>query len=66
LATEALVPAWIIQRLECGKPVDKRFLPALAVVLGVPYCKLLCGDHSCLERACVSALSAQIAQIRPR
>jgi transcriptional regulator with XRE-family HTH domain len=58
LAKEAGVLACTIQRLESGKPVDKRFLPPLASALGVPYCRLLCGDHCCVERACVHARSA--------
>ena len=53
LASEAGILACTIQRLESGKPVDKRFLPPLATALGVPYCQLLCGDHSCAECACV-------------
>jgi len=53
LATEAGVLSGTIRRLESGKPVDKRILPALAAALGVPYCRLICGDHSCAERACV-------------
>jgi transcriptional regulator with XRE-family HTH domain len=55
LAREADVLATTIHRLESGKPVDKRVLPALATTLGLPYCRLLCGDHSCAERACVRA-----------
>jgi transcriptional regulator with XRE-family HTH domain len=31
-----------IRRLESGKPVDKRILPALATALGVPLCQRLC------------------------
>ena len=53
LATEAGVLAGTIRRIEAGKPVDKRILPAVAAALGVPYCRLICGDHSCAERACV-------------
>ncbi|MBV8368967.1 MAG: helix-turn-helix transcriptional regulator [Candidatus Eremiobacteraeota bacterium] len=53
LATEAGVLSGTIRRLESGKPVDKRILSAVAVALGVPYCRLLCGEHSCAERACV-------------
>jgi len=59
LATEAGILACTIQQLESGNPVNKRILPALAAALGVPYCRLLCGDHSCSERACVST-----AQVR--
>lgn len=53
LATEAGVFAGTIQRLESGQPVDKRVLPALATALRVPLCRLVCGDHSCAERACI-------------
>ena len=53
LATAAAVLACTIQRLESGQPVDKRVLPALAAALGVPLCRLVCGEHSCAERACV-------------
>jgi DNA-binding XRE family transcriptional regulator len=56
LATAAGVLACTIQRLESGKPIDKRVLPALAIALGVPYCGLLCGDHNCAERACVQPM----------
>jgi transcriptional regulator with XRE-family HTH domain len=44
-----------IRRLESGKLIDKRELPPLAAALGVPLCRLLCGDHSCAKRACVPA-----------
>ena len=57
LAREAGILSCTIQRLDLGKPVDKLFLPPLATALGVPYCELLCGDHSCAERACVQAPS---------
>ena len=53
LAAEAGVLACMIQRLESGKPVDKRILPALAGALRVPFCRLVCGEHACSERACV-------------
>jgi DNA-binding XRE family transcriptional regulator len=53
LATAAGVLACTIQRLESGKPADKRVLPALARALGVPVCRLVCGEHNCVERACV-------------
>ncbi len=36
LATAAGIFAGTIQRLESGKPADKRVLPALATALGVP------------------------------
>ena len=55
LATAAGVFAGTIQRLESGKAADKRVLPALATALGVPYCRLVCGDHCCAERAFVPA-----------
>ena len=53
LAMEAGIFAGTIKRLESGKPADKRVLPALARALGVPFCHLVCGEHSCAERACV-------------
>jgi DNA-binding XRE family transcriptional regulator len=55
LATAADIFAGTIQRLESGKPADKRVLPALARALGVPVCRLVCGEHNCVERACVRA-----------
>jgi DNA-binding XRE family transcriptional regulator len=57
LAEDSGVFVGTIKRLESGKPVDKRELPALAATLRVPLCQLLCGDHSCAERACVPALA---------
>ena len=54
LAREADVFAGTIQSLESSKPVDKRVLPLLAVALGVPLCRLVCGEHDCSKRACVS------------
>lgn len=53
LAKAADVFAGTVQRLESGKPVDKRVMPALASALDVPLCRLVCGEHSCAERACV-------------
>jgi transcriptional regulator with XRE-family HTH domain len=53
LAIAAGVFAGAIKCLESGKPADKRVLPALARALGVPLCRLVCGEHSCVERACV-------------
>jgi transcriptional regulator with XRE-family HTH domain len=53
LATKAGVLAGTIRRIESGKPVDKRILPAVAAALAVPYCRLICGDHSCAKHACV-------------
>jgi transcriptional regulator with XRE-family HTH domain len=41
LAREANVLAATIRQLESGKPADKRVLPALAAVLGMPLCKLV-------------------------
>ena len=54
LATAAGVFAGTIKCLESGKPADKRVLPDLAKALGVPICRLVCGEHSCVERACMS------------
>jgi transcriptional regulator with XRE-family HTH domain len=53
LATAAGVFAGTIECLKSGKPADKRVLPALARALGVPVCRLVCGEHNCAERACV-------------
>jgi DNA-binding XRE family transcriptional regulator len=53
LATAAGVFAGTIKCLESGKPADKRVLPALARALGMPVCRLVCGEHNCVERACV-------------
>jgi transcriptional regulator with XRE-family HTH domain len=55
LAEDSGVFVGTIKRLEAGQPVDKRELPALAAALSVPLCQLLCGHHSCAERACVPA-----------
>jgi len=52
LATASGVFSGTIKGLESGKATDKRVLPALATALGVPLCHLVCGDHSCAERAC--------------
>jgi transcriptional regulator with XRE-family HTH domain len=59
LEREADVFAGTIRRLESGKPADKRVLPALAAALGVPLCQLVCGEHSCTERACIQASSSK-------
>jgi transcriptional regulator with XRE-family HTH domain len=59
LATAAGVFAGTIKRLESGKPADKRVLPDLARALGVPICRLVCGDHNCAERACAPARLAR-------
>lgn len=64
LAMTADVFAGTIQRLESGKRTDKRVLSALATALGVPFCLLVCGNHSCAERACVPAQSARDPQER--
>jgi len=64
LAKAAGIFAGTIRRLESGKPVDKRVLPALATALSVPLCRLVCGDHSCAERACVRARPARAPQQR--
>jgi transcriptional regulator with XRE-family HTH domain len=65
LAEDAGVFVGTIKRLEGGLPVDKRELPPLAKALGVPFCELLCGDHDCAERACVSAPMAAEPSARP-
>ena len=64
LATAAGIFAGTFQRLESGKPADKRVLPAIATALGVPFCLLVCGDHSCIDRACVRARSPRTLQQR--
>jgi transcriptional regulator with XRE-family HTH domain len=53
LASEADLHVGAIRRLESGRQVDKRVLAALAVALEVPLCRLVCGEHCCLERRCV-------------
>ena len=65
LAMEAGISACTIQRLESGKIVDKRALSALATALGLPLCRLICGDHSCAERGCAIPISALFAQQQP-
>ena len=55
LASAAGVWAGAIRRLESGRPVDKRMLAPLAAALGVPLCRLVCGEHSCAQRACAPA-----------
>ena len=54
IAKAADVLAGTVQRLESGKPVDKNVMQALAAALDVPLCRLVCGEHNCSERACVS------------
>jgi hypothetical protein len=49
--------AGTIERLESGKPGDKRVRSALATALGVPFCRLVCDDHSCADRACVHVVA---------
>ena len=53
LATAAGVLACTIQRLESAKPADKRVLPVLSAILGVPVCQLVWGNINRIERACV-------------
>jgi DNA-binding XRE family transcriptional regulator len=65
LASKAGVLACTIQRLESGQPADKRVLPSLAAALGVLLCHLVCGDHSCAQRACVHSPAAPVQQPRP-
>jgi DNA-binding XRE family transcriptional regulator len=65
LAAEAGVTAGTIRLLEAGKPADKRVLAPLAAALGVPLCRLVCGDHNCSERACVPGHSAPVPQKPP-
>jgi transcriptional regulator with XRE-family HTH domain len=59
LATATGIFSGTIQRLESGKPADKRVLPALATGFGIPVCRLVCGEHSCTERACMPARSVR-------
>jgi helix-turn-helix protein len=66
LAAATDVLACTIQRLESGKPVDKRILLALATALGVPLCRLVCGDHCCVERACVPVGRGRAREILQR
>ena len=55
LASAAGVWTGAIRRLESGRPVDKRMLAPLSAALGVPLCRLVCGEHSCAQRACAPA-----------
>jgi transcriptional regulator with XRE-family HTH domain len=55
LASAAGVWAGAIRGLESGRPVDKRMLAPLAAALGVPLCRLVCGEHSCAQQACAPA-----------
>jgi transcriptional regulator with XRE-family HTH domain len=52
LASAAGVFAGSVLALEAGAPADKRVLAYLAPVLGVPLCRLVCGEHDCKQRAC--------------
>jgi transcriptional regulator with XRE-family HTH domain len=61
LAAAAGIFAGTVRRLESGRPVDKRVLAPLATALRVPLCRLVCGEHSCAERACVPSFRAQEA-----
>jgi len=65
LATESGVFAGTIRRLESGKPADKRVLPVLATALRVPLWQLVCGNHSCADRACVPARAGTRAAATP-
>jgi transcriptional regulator with XRE-family HTH domain len=47
LASAAGVWAGAIRRLESDRLLDKRLLAPLAAALGVPLCRLVCGEHSC-------------------
>jgi transcriptional regulator with XRE-family HTH domain len=53
LANAAGIFAGTVRRLESGNPADKHAMPALAAALGVPLCRLVCGEHRCVERASV-------------
>lgn len=55
-----------IRGLEAGESVDKRHLPALAAALAVPLCHLVCGEHDCVETACVPARRAPCETQRRR
>lgn len=66
LASAAGVYAGSIRRLESGRPVDKRIFGSLAAALGVPLCRLVCGEHSCAQRACVSGARLGDASEPPR
>ncbi len=57
LATAAGILACTVQCLESDKSVDKRVLSPLATALGVPLCRLVCGEHSCVKRACMRGRS---------
>jgi transcriptional regulator with XRE-family HTH domain len=66
LAHAAGVYAGSIRRLESGRSVDKRVLAPVAAALGVPLCRLVCGEHSCVERACVPASRLDASPELPR
>ena len=66
LASAAGIYAGSIRRLESGRFVDKRLLAPVAVALGVPLCRLVCGEHNCAERACVPGSRLDDAPELPR
>lgn len=66
LASAAGTYAGAIRRLESGRPIDKRMLAPLATALGVPLCRLVCGEHSCVQRACVPASRPDAGAELPR
>ena len=55
-----------IRRLESGRAVDKRMLAPVAAALGVPLCRLVCGEHNCAQRACVPSSRREPAPELPR
>ena len=66
LASAAGVYAGSIRRLESGGAVDKRILAPLSEALGVPLCRLVCGEHTCAQRACVPSSRLDAAPELPR
>ena len=66
LATAAGVQACTLQRLEAGKVIDKRLLAVLATALGVRLFRLVFGDHSCVDRACVRVARSSVRDDRSR
>jgi transcriptional regulator with XRE-family HTH domain len=66
LASAAGVWAGAIRRLESGRPVDQRMLAPLAAALGVPLCRLVCGEHSCAQRACAPASRLDVPELPRR
>ena len=69
LASAAGLYAGSIRRLEAGGAVDKRILAPLSEALGVPLCRLVCGEHDCARRACVPSgrldASSELHRSRP-